>query len=142
MGIFFLPGTFLSSLFGMPFFSFKKGEYYLSGDRPLCSNDLISRVSVADLNTGTDAVSKSIWIYFALTLPLTAMIVGVWYTFDQRRAKNGSDEDSQETDDPRAETEEERESRLLETRIMRNIRRWTGVRVADTFELRNHPTRS
>ncbi|CAN8095523.1 unnamed protein product [Discula destructiva] len=110
MGLFFLPGTFLSSLFGMPFFSFTDME---------------------------GPVSKSLWIYFIITLPLTGVIVGLWYIFDQRHAKKIVTEVTEIDDDGRPETEEEKEGRLLEARIMRNIRRRTGVRVADTFELRN-----
>ena len=31
------------------------------------------------------AVSSKLWIYFAVTIPLTATIVGSWWWFDRRR---------------------------------------------------------
>lgn len=78
-------------------------------------------------------VSSSLWIYFVLTLPLTILVVGAWWKIDQRKARKAAVADSREDDEERMESEEEKESRLLESRIMRNIRRRTGIKVADTF---------
>lgn len=85
----------------------------------------------------TGPVSKRLWIYFVLTVPLTAVIMGAWWFFDQRWIKDAvEDEDEDGSDcEKRTETAEDKESRLLEARIMKNIRRRTGVKVADTFEL-------
>ncbi|EFX00464.1 hypothetical protein CMQ_7466 [Grosmannia clavigera kw1407] len=58
LGMFFLPSTFLSSLFSMPFFSF-----------------------ASDMH---GSVSGRLWIYFVVGIPLTAVIVGLWYFFDRR----------------------------------------------------------
>lgn len=87
-------------------------------------------------------VSKSLWIYFVLTLPLTALLVGIWRTFDQRQARHTNDVHDAGDEEEKPETEEEKESRLLEARIMRNIRRRTGVRVAETFELQPSQNRA
>lgn len=79
-------------------------------------------------------MSRSLWIYFVTTLPLTAAIVGLWCIFDQRHGKKVATDGTETDDDDRPETEEERERRLLERRIMRNIQRRTGLRVANTFD--------
>ncbi|KAK0739447.1 hypothetical protein B0T21DRAFT_409795 [Apiosordaria backusii] len=71
LGAFFLPGTFLSSLFSMPFFDFS-----------------------SDMN---GSVSRHIWIYFVLMAPLTLIIVGSWLLFD-RASRNVTEEDTAETE--------------------------------------------
>ncbi|KJZ74094.1 hypothetical protein HIM_06543 [Hirsutella minnesotensis 3608] len=59
MGALFLPGTYLASVFSMTFFNFQPGA--------------------------SPHVASQFWIYFAVTLPLTAAIVGSWWWFDRRR---------------------------------------------------------
>ncbi|KAK4174383.1 hypothetical protein QBC36DRAFT_347967 [Triangularia setosa] len=71
LGVFFLPGTFLSSLFSMPFFDF--------------SSDM------------DDFVSHHLWIYFAVMAPLTLIIVGSWILFD-RASRTVVEEDTVETE--------------------------------------------
>ncbi|KAF2962709.1 hypothetical protein GQX73_g10865 [Xylaria multiplex] len=61
LGAIFLPGTFLSSVFSMTFFNFNVPE-------------------------GRE-VSQELWIYFAITIPLTLAIVGTWWALDRRREK-------------------------------------------------------
>ncbi|GAP87538.1 putative Mg2+ transporter -like Zinc transport protein [Rosellinia necatrix] len=61
LGAIFLPGTFLSSVFSMTFFNFNVPE-------------------------GSE-VSQELWVYFAITIPLTAAIVGAWWFLDRRREK-------------------------------------------------------
>ncbi|OAQ70216.1 Magnesium transport protein CorA, transmembrane region [Pochonia chlamydosporia 170] len=58
MGTLFLPGTYLASVFSMTFFNFQETA------KP---------------------VSVDLWIYFAVTVPITAAIVGIWVWFDRRR---------------------------------------------------------
>jgi hypothetical protein len=67
LGAIFLPGTFLSSVFSMTFFQF---------DVPANSE-----------------VSQELWIYFAVTIPLTLAIVGAWWILDRRREKEYAEED-------------------------------------------------
>ncbi|KND95085.1 hypothetical protein TOPH_00642 [Tolypocladium ophioglossoides CBS 100239] len=59
MGALFLPGTYLASVFSMTFFNFQGG--------------------------GNPMVASQLWIYFVVTIPLTAAIVGFWWWFDRRR---------------------------------------------------------
>ncbi|KAK7983568.1 hypothetical protein PG989_010970 [Apiospora arundinis] len=72
LGSIFLPGTFLSSMFSMPFFEFH------DMDGP---------------------ISKSLWIYFVLLVPLTVLVVWIWWRIDQRMvvrvgtSLGGADED-------------------------------------------------
>ncbi|KAI1365175.1 hypothetical protein F5Y08DRAFT_187796 [Xylaria arbuscula] len=67
LGAIFLPGTLLSSIFSMTFFNFNVPE-----------------------NT---EVSQELWIYFAVTIPLTLLIVGMWWFLDRRREKAYAKED-------------------------------------------------
>lgn len=62
LGATFLPGTFLASIFSMSFFNFEPGpEEYL--------------------------VSAKIWIYIALTFPLTGIVVLGWLWWDRARQR-------------------------------------------------------
>ncbi|EPS40863.1 hypothetical protein H072_5247 [Dactylellina haptotyla CBS 200.50] len=53
---FFLPATFVATIFGMSFFDFQSGVY---------------------------SVSKNIWIYAAVTLPLMIITILVWWMWDR-----------------------------------------------------------
>ncbi|PKS10220.1 hypothetical protein jhhlp_001970 [Lomentospora prolificans] len=61
LGAIFLPGTYLASVFSMTFFNFG--------------------------NDADPVVSTNLWIYFAITVPLTILIVGTWLYFSQRRKR-------------------------------------------------------
>ncbi|KAK4225596.1 hypothetical protein QBC38DRAFT_368329 [Podospora fimiseda] len=71
VGALFLPGTFLSSLLGMPFFDFS-----------------------SDMNGG---VSTRLWIYFFVMVSVTGVVLGAWQRFDQR-SKNVTDEDVEQAE--------------------------------------------
>lgn len=74
-----------------------------------------------------------------VTVPLTAIIVGLWYGWDRHTARIARLVDIG-ADEGRAEAAEWAEYARLEARIMRNIRRRTGINVADGT-LPNPPTR-
>ncbi|CRK34758.1 hypothetical protein VD0004_g8491 [Verticillium dahliae] len=59
LGAIFLPGTFLASVFSMTFFDFGAGA--------------------------ETVVSTQLWVYFVITVPVTAAIVLGWLQFDRRR---------------------------------------------------------
>ncbi|SPO01163.1 uncharacterized protein DNG_03910 [Cephalotrichum gorgonifer] len=88
LGAIFLPGTYLASVFGMTFFNFEQSA---------------------------DPVSIDLWIYFALTIPLTAAIVGSWFYLNRRR-KNKLRRDQLAVED---------DVELMEREIMATIRRKT-----------------
>ncbi|KAG8158335.1 hypothetical protein KVR01_012096 [Diaporthe batatas] len=100
LGSFFLPGAFISSLFSMPFFDFSKD---LDGH-----------------------VSRSLWIYFVLSTPLTLAVFGFWQMFDKKAQKKHSLHSDDDDDEAKIWAK-------LEARIMRRIRVRTGIQVADTF---------
>ncbi|KAK5990066.1 hypothetical protein PT974_08329 [Cladobotryum mycophilum] len=66
MGALFLPGTFLASVFSMTFFNFQ------------------------DANS---TVSTWLWVYFAITIPITFFIVAFWMWYDRRREARFERED-------------------------------------------------
>ncbi|KAF5504995.1 hypothetical protein CGCS363_v004361 [Colletotrichum siamense] len=57
LGATFLPGTFLASIFSMTFFDFQEGS----------------------------SLSPKIWIYFALTIPLTVLVLLGWFLWEHNR---------------------------------------------------------
>lgn len=71
-------------------------------------------------------VSQGLWIYFAITLPLTAAVVGAWYIYDKRISRI-TREKHDAADAGRAEKAEQQENMRFEARIMRTIRRRTGI---------------
>ncbi|KAF4457546.1 hypothetical protein F53441_596 [Fusarium austroafricanum] len=68
MGALFLPGTYLASVFSMTFFNFGKD---------------------AD-----PVISVELWVYFAITVPVTALIVGAWMFIDKRRQEQHKKDDA------------------------------------------------
>jgi hypothetical protein len=67
LGALFLPGTYLASIFGMSFF---------------------------ELEDDTYVVSNKLWIYFAVTLPITAFILIAWMWHDRRRQAQHARDDA------------------------------------------------
>ncbi|KAK3333602.1 hypothetical protein B0T19DRAFT_418555 [Cercophora scortea] len=71
LGAIFLPASYLASLFSMTFFNFQNGV-----DGP------------------PSTISPDLWIYFVITVPLTAAIVLVWRWWDKRREHKYQEEDT------------------------------------------------
>ncbi|RYO74422.1 hypothetical protein DL764_010825 [Monosporascus ibericus] len=114
LGAVFLPGTFLSSVFSMTFFDFNVG--------PQWGPD-------ADTSGQGAEVSQELWIYFAVTIPLTLLIVGSWWYLDRRREKQYAAEDKD------VELGIER----LESEILAVMRKKTMSK-ASTWNSGGHPT--
>ncbi|KAJ1335126.1 hypothetical protein MN608_01861 [Microdochium nivale] len=72
LGAMFLPGTFVASLLSMSFFDFNVGPNYGPD---------------ADTSGQGADVSREVWIYFVITVPLTLLIVGTWWFLDHRRER-------------------------------------------------------
>lgn len=66
LGAIFLPGAYLASVFSMTFFNFQ--------------------------NSGP-VVSNQFWIYWAVTIPTTVLIVAVWYFWEKNRERRYDIED-------------------------------------------------
>ncbi|KAH6998699.1 hypothetical protein BKA56DRAFT_665262 [Ilyonectria sp. MPI-CAGE-AT-0026] len=89
MGALFLPGTYLASVFSMTFFNFQEGA--------------------------SPVVSFQLWIYFAVTVPITALIVGAWLMIDKHRMKQAKRDDA----------DLERNIEKMEKEIMFHLRKRT-----------------
>ncbi|KAH7170347.1 hypothetical protein EDB81DRAFT_837221 [Dactylonectria macrodidyma] len=89
MGALFLPGTYLASVFSMTFFNFEEGA--------------------------NPVVSVQLWIYFAVTVPITAVIVAAWMWIDKHRAKQAKRDDAVL----------ERDIEIMEREIMFHLRKRT-----------------
>jgi len=74
LGAIFLPATYLASVFSMTFFNFQNG----TGEPP---------------DPDGPVVSPELWIYFAISGPLTAAVVLVWKMWDRRREQQYAQED-------------------------------------------------
>ncbi len=96
LGAIFLPASYLSSLFSMTFFNWQAGLSGTDGSTP-------------------PIVAPQLWIYFAITIPLTLAIVLFWRWWDARREAVYAHEDI----DIEAGIEK------LESRIMANMRQRT-----------------
>jgi len=96
LGAIFFPGAYLASVFSMTFFNFQ--------------------------NEGSE-VSSQFWIYWAVTVPVTIMIVGIWYVWEKRRDAKYDKEDE----------DLERGSEDMEKNIMAMMRKRTMSK-ASTWE--------
>lgn len=88
LGAVFLPGTYLASFFDMSFFSFAGAN---------------------------QQVSPKLWVYFAVTLPITAAIIVAWLVYDRRRQAQHRRDDE----------DLEKSIEMLEKEIMRHMRKRT-----------------
>ncbi|KAM4060193.1 corA-like Mg2+ transporter protein [Hirsutella rhossiliensis] len=105
MGALFLPGTYLASVFSMTFFNFQAGS--------------------------TPHVASQFWIYFAVTIPLTAAIVLSWWWFDRRREAQYAKDDE----------DLEKNIDKMEREIMFHLRKRTMSK-AHTWNSISSPVRS
>ncbi|KAF5873597.1 uncharacterized protein Bfra_005061 [Botrytis fragariae] len=97
----FFPGAYLASVFSMTFFNFQN-------------------------EPGTPAVSESFWLYWAVTIPCTMIIVGWWYVWEKKRERRYSLED----------IDLEKGSDDMEKEIMATMRKRTMSK-ASTWERQN-----
>ncbi|KLU89466.1 hypothetical protein MAPG_08437 [Magnaporthiopsis poae ATCC 64411] len=97
-GAIFLPATLVSSIFSTTFFDFQATE------------------------RSQPVVAASVWVYFAISVPLTLVVVLSWMLWDRRRTRSYAEED--------AELEagiEEMENKIMATTQLRSL---TKVRTA------------
>ncbi|RWA14033.1 hypothetical protein EKO27_g1090 [Xylaria grammica] len=111
LGAIFLPGTFLSSVFSMTFFNFNVPE--------------------------NREVSQELWIYFAITIPLTLAIVGTWWALDYRREKSYAREDADiEQGIERMETDM---LAIMRKKTMNKASTWGSGSKSPTVSWQTHP---
>lgn len=78
LGAIFLPATYLASVFSMTFFNFQ--------DQNNNSNN--------NGNEDEPVVSKDLWIYFVIAIPMTLVVVLIWHLWDRRRERRYQREDA------------------------------------------------
>ncbi|KAL2271696.1 hypothetical protein VTJ83DRAFT_1067 [Remersonia thermophila] len=96
LGAIFLPATYLASIFSMAFFDF------IPDDNGGGSSEGSGGGGEGGGNGGNgghgggkwEPVSPLIWIYFAITVPLTVVIVLIWRWWDRRREARYKKEDA------------------------------------------------
>jgi hypothetical protein len=76
----FLPGTFVATLFSTSFFDFTNGQYFHA---TIQSSGLLKLRCAG----GIGRVSNHIWVYFAVVVPLTILVIGAWWGYGQVRNK-------------------------------------------------------
>lgn len=92
LGAIFFPGAYLASVFSMTFFNWQSEGAVLS---------------------------SQFWIYWAITIPLTAVIVAAWHVWERKRESRYERED----------TDLERGSERMEAEIMATMRKRTMSKV-------------
>ncbi|KAL2134236.1 hypothetical protein VTI74DRAFT_741 [Chaetomium olivicolor] len=96
LGAIFLPATYLASIFSMSFFDFIPDG---NGDSSAPAAPSGGGNSLGDGSSGGGGaawspVSPLLWIYFAITIPLTLVIVVLWRWWDKRREVRYAKEDA------------------------------------------------
>lgn len=81
MGALFLPGTFLSTIFSMPFFEFNIGKALF------CSMMLVMTMDWSNMDN-----PEKLCIYFAAAIPLTALVIAAWVVWEQIQQRRMTDE--------------------------------------------------
>lgn len=99
LGVLFLPGTFLSSVFSMTFFDFEPGA--------------------------ETVVSTQLWVYFAITVPLTAVLLVWWLLFERKREGQYREQDADlEKNIERMEADI---MAMMRKRTMSKANTWTSI---------------
>ena len=83
VGAVFLPATYLASLFSMTFFNFQPNNNN-NNSSSSSNNDDDSRV-----------VAPTLWIYFAITIPLTLVVLALLFWWDWTREKQFAIEENE-----------------------------------------------
>ncbi len=109
IGAIFLPATYLASVFSMTFFNFQGGGGGGGDDGS---------------SAPPPVVAPTLWIYFAIAIPMTLTIVLSWRWWDRRREKQYAAEDHD------IETGIEK----MEAQIMASMRKRTLSKVR-TFDM-------
>jgi hypothetical protein len=95
LGAIFLPATYLASIFGMTFFNFVPDG---GNDPPSSTSSTSTSGNSSESTTAAtppwNPVSPLLWIYFAITIPITLVIVITWRWWDKRRERKYAQEDA------------------------------------------------
>lgn len=114
LGAIFLPATYLASVFGMTFF-----EFLPDGDRRAGSGGSDATDSSS---SPRGPVAPELWIYFAITVPMTLIIVLLWWWWDRRRDARHAKEDADV--EQGIEKMEGQIMAMMRKRTMNKVRTW------------------
>ncbi|KXX79476.1 Magnesium transport protein CorA [Madurella mycetomatis] len=117
LGAIFLPATYLASVFGMTFF-----EFLPDGDRRGGGGG----GDDTDSSTSRERVAPELWIYFAITIPMTLIIVLLWWWWDRRRDAQHAKEDADL--EHGIEKMEVQIMAMMRKRTMNKVRTWDAGR--------------
>lgn len=111
LGAVFLPGAYLASVFSMTFFNFQESSGHY--------------------------VSSQFWIYWAVTIPITVIITGIWYIWEKRREAKYDKEDE---DLEKGSDEMEKDiMAAMRRRTMSKVSTWdSGKKAKDAAELKKN----
>ncbi|KAI1212470.1 uncharacterized protein F4807DRAFT_416262 [Annulohypoxylon truncatum] len=116
LGAVFLPGTFMASVFSMTFFDFNVGPSDGGSD---------------DSSGDGATVSKKLWVYFAVTIPLTVIILLFWYYLDRKREERYLKED--EEIEKGIETMEKDILAIMRSKTIKTVTTWNSGGRSPTF---------
>lgn len=85
LGAIFLPATYLASIFSMSFFDFIPDGNDSSASPSGSASSSSSGSGSSSGGTPWSPVSPLLWIYFAISVPMTIAIVICWKLWDRRR---------------------------------------------------------
>lgn len=100
LGAIFLPATYLASIFSMAFFDFIPDDNGAASSPASPSTPTttaaadVTPVGGNNASGGWSPVSPLLWIYFAISVPLTIVIVVCWRLWDKRREVKYAKEDA------------------------------------------------
>jgi hypothetical protein len=95
LGAVFLPGAYLASVFSMTFFNFQNANGGGSSNGLSGSSADNSTSTSSQDNSNPPVVSSQFWIYWVVTIPMTIVIVMIWYVWEKRREKRYQVEDNE-----------------------------------------------
>jgi hypothetical protein len=95
LGAVFLPGAYFASVFSMTFFNFQNANGGGGSNGSSGSSAENSTSTSSQDNSNPPVVSSQFWIYWAVTIPMTIIIVMIWYIWEKRREKRYQMEDNE-----------------------------------------------
>ncbi|KAG9236685.1 hypothetical protein BJ875DRAFT_371599 [Amylocarpus encephaloides] len=109
LGAIFLPGAYLAAVFSMTFFNWNPNSPTSNSDEP------------------DPVVSKSFWIYWAFTVPITIAVVGGWWVYERKRTRVELKEDGVE-EGKWGDEMERGIMAMMRKRTLSKVSTWEGTR--------------
>ncbi|KAK7740571.1 hypothetical protein SLS53_005416 [Cytospora paraplurivora] len=110
LGTIFLPATLLASIFSMTFFNFQNGAS-------------TTTTTTAAATAAAAQVAPTFWIYWAVTIPISVLVIVVWWLWDRSRERRYAEEDIDLEN--QIDTMEDQIMAKMRKRTMSKVRTWT-----------------